>query len=407
MSIADGLLPLFFPPPSDDLGFRQGTVIAFDLDNGENIIDVGGTQLVNVPLLNVVDSVSLLPGTIVALLTWKSSWWVIGRVIVAHAPGFGKFCVFENNGEGVCITKNGIDIFPPNPPTAVARIFSQHFDPPDQMWVEIIPPRTIGGSGDNRIILGGTTTDLSGSFSAITNGNALVQTTNGTAILQSTNGKGLVESTDTLDIRSTSNAIIIDAQGGQLQCKAQGSAFFDAQSGQVQLLSSTNQCFIDHTTTGSAANCFIGINGLILRSTSSRRYKIDIEDVHVDKRKTFALRPRTWRDRNEVQEDPNNENWYVGFIAEELEEIGLTQFIEYDENGQPDSIAYDRITVALIDIIKEQESRLSEIEDRLSMLDGRKSAISIMKVTQPRPKRKPNLKLRKKENLNDSTNLPG
>jgi hypothetical protein len=422
MSRADDLVPLFFPPPRDELGFRQGTVVEFDLSTGENVIDVGGTQLVDVPLLSVVDSVSLEPGTVVALLTWKSSWWIIGRVILANSPGFGQLCVFENNGEGVCITKNGIDIYPPDPPANVARIFAQHFLD-GRMWLEMIPPRTSGGSGDNRLIIegGSTVAATAGSFSLLTAGDGVVQAA-ANLTCEGGTGLGIFRSTGTVFLESFGSDVAVLAAGNAfidgdnvfitavngsvditsqasnainltsddiINAQAQGTVFIDAQAGQIQLISSTNQCFIDHTTTASAANCFIAVNGLIQRSTSSQRYKTDIEDVTVDLDAVLRLRPRTWRDKAEVVADPGTTNWHIGFIAEELDELGLTAFVEYDEHARPEGIAYDRLSVALIDVIKHQDARLRAIESRLTALDGIETTPTAPEPTPPKPRRRP------------------
>lgn len=81
----------------------------------------------------------------------------------------------------------------------------------------------------------------------------------------------------------------------------------------------------------------------------------------------LSLRPRTWRDRIEVQANPDTTNRHVGLIAEELDDLGLVEFVEYDEEGRPDSVAYDRLSVALIEVVKEQEARLRAMEERLGM----------------------------------------
>lgn len=371
MSRADDLTPLFFPPPSDELGFRQGTVISFDLSNGQNVIDVGGTQLVNVPLLSVIDSVSLMPGNHVALLTWKSSWWILGRVILANSPDFGQLCVFENNGEGVCITKNGIDIYPPDPPNDVARIFAQRFPLDGRMWLEMIPPRTIGTTGSNRFILegGSSQAGTNGAFFLITAGSGSI-TAAGNITIDAT-GIGIYRSTGSVFLESFSAGANVIGETAVVVRADAGSVFVDAQSGSVVITSDVDQCFIDHTTTASAANCFIATNGLIQRSTSSLRYKTDVEDFHVNTDTVLALQPRVWRDRTEVAEDPTSENWHVGFIAEELDALGLTSFVDYDEVGQPESIAYDRLSVALLSVVKAQNARLGDIETRLAALDGK------------------------------------
>lgn len=114
----------------------------------------------------------------------------------------------------------------------------------------------------------------------------------------------------------------------------------------------------------TSAGANLSMDGVerVLRSTSSRRYKRDIEDAEVDPAPVLAMEPKTWRDKAEVERDPDTEQRYVGFIAEDLEELGLTEFLTYDAEGRPDAIQYDRLSVALLAVLKDQERRLSRVE---------------------------------------------
>ena len=46
-------------------------------------------------------------------------------------------------------------------------------------------------------------------------------------------------------------------------------------------------------------------------------------------------------------------NDQVGFIAEQIDEIGLNEFVAYDSDGNPLSVSYDRMTALLVNAIKE------------------------------------------------------
>lgn len=126
-------------------------------------------------------------------------------------------------------------------------------------------------------------------------------------------------------------------------------------------------------TTGSSANLRLDPTfSTVARSTSSRRYKQDIEDAEVDPADVLALRSRTWRDRREVERDADTDHRIVGFVAEELDEHPtLKQFVEYDAEGRPDAIQYDRLSVALVELAKDQEQRLADLEQRVAALEGK------------------------------------
>lgn len=177
---------------------------------------------------------------------------------------------------------------------------------------------------------------LSDDSQAVVSGgtDAIVNATNGTAALQSASGDVLVFAT-----------------------------------GSISLSSSSNQVFITHTTTGSAANCFISTGGLIQRSTSSIKYKQDIEDFTVDNDKILQLRPRVWRDKQEVEEDGDTDNKYFGLIAEEVSELGLTYLVSYDEEGNPDGVAYDRLAVALLNVVRQQKEQIESLIGVVGVVD--------------------------------------
>lgn len=131
----------------------------------------------------------------------------------------------------------------------------------------------------------------------------------------------------------------------------------------ISLTGGPNGVCITHSTTGASANCFIDpSDGRIWRSTSSRRYKQDIEDVDVDAAAVLNMQGRTWRDKGEVANDADTERRYVGFIAEELHDLGLGQFVVYDAEDKPEAIAYDRLSVALLAVVKDVNTRLTELE---------------------------------------------
>jgi hypothetical protein len=91
----DDLVQLFAPDPSEPpkMGFRQGTVVQWDSNTGENVIDVGGQQIPNLPMLNTGEAIALKVGHIVGILTWGSTWFIFGRITVPGNPDFASASV--------------------------------------------------------------------------------------------------------------------------------------------------------------------------------------------------------------------------------------------------------------------------------------------------------------------------
>jgi hypothetical protein len=147
-------------------------------------------------------------------------------------------------------------------------------------------------------------------------------------------------------------------------------------------------------TTGSGANAHIWTGSapanLLMLSTSSIRYKTDIEDL--DPQKSDALlnfRPVWYRSLCEL--DNKDWSWY-GLIAEEVAEIEprLVHWTYLDESYEqveeedgstrkqlksdaelvPNGVQYDRLTVLLLDLVQRQNKRIETLEAKVAALEA-------------------------------------
>jgi hypothetical protein len=141
-------------------------------------------------------------------------------------------------------------------------------------------------------------------------------------------------------------------------------------------------------TTAVAANVNVDSNGLMRRSTSSVKYKTDIEtlqDSYADA--LLSCRP-VWY-RSTCENDNPSWGWW-GFIAEEVAAIDprLVQWktvkVTYDENGsavetpcnpEPEGVAYDRFVPHLLNLIKRQQQAIETLEAGNTDLLARVSAL--------------------------------
>lgn len=147
----------------------------------------------------------------------------------------------------------------------------------------------------------------------------------------------------------------VEATGSQINVRGGTGGVYLTGGGSVYMQSGD--------TTVSTANVYINsTSGLLARSTSSRRYKTDIETISFDENIIKLLRPVKYHGIKDME--IGDDNWYAGLIAEEVAEIpGLELFVSRNENGDPESVNYDRIVVVLADI-------LSKVLKRLDVLEG-------------------------------------
>jgi hypothetical protein len=109
------------------------------------------------------------------------------------------------------------------------------------------------------------------------------------------------------------------------------------------------------TTTASAANLRIdATTGALARSTSSARYKENILPYTRGLTTVSALAPVTF---NGIGESLTR----AGFIAEDFDALGLTEFVNYNAEGQPDSIDYPNLTALLVKAVQELSAQVDSL----------------------------------------------
>jgi hypothetical protein len=128
---------------------------------------------------------------------------------------------------------------------------------------------------------------------------------------------------------------------------------------------------IANTTTATAANVVIGTaNGLLQRSTSSLKYKTEVETAELSLSEALVYGSEPVWYRSLCENDP--EDWsYWGFIAEEVAEID-PRMVHWGDDG-PESVQYDRYVVHLVNVIQKQKQQLDAMEARIIALEGARS----------------------------------
>lgn len=119
--------------------------------------------------------------------------------------------------------------------------------------------------------------------------------------------------------------------------------------------------------------------------SSSKRFKLAIDDIKSDPYNVLKIKPRSWFDKNNTEKYAelltkryNGENVNIddidddikripGLIAEEVEEAGLPEFVTY-RDGKIDGVQYDRFPILFIPILKDHETKLSTHEQEINDL---------------------------------------
>jgi len=179
-------------------------------------------------------------------------------------------------------------------------------------------------------------------------------------------GNLLINSTSVLDAKLVSQGSGTTSGGYSIVCanSAGGTAFFARNDGVINTGVLTNSPY--NLTIGSAANCVINSDGTLYRSTSSRRYKNTITDATHGLTELLTLRPVTYKGNG----DADGDTVYGGLIAEEVHDAGLTEFVVYNEEGEPDALAYSNMVSLCIKAIQEQQTIIESLEARITALES-------------------------------------
>jgi hypothetical protein len=116
-----------------------------------------------------------------------------------------------------------------------------------------------------------------------------------------------------------------------------------------------------NNTTAAAANLHVSDNGLLFRSTSSIKYKKNVQDYTKGLDDVMKLRPVTYEGISEIDSD----KIFAGLIAEEVHELGLTEFVQYAEDGTPDALAYSNMVSLLIKAIQELKTEIDSLKNQI------------------------------------------
>ncbi|MDI6667049.1 phage tail protein [Leuconostoc falkenbergense] len=118
-------------------------------------------------------------------------------------------------------------------------------------------------------------------------------------------------------------------------------------------------------TSSNSANVIVAADGALIRSSSARKYKLDIKNnIPIDDSlKLIEVPLSTWVDKHEHEENGSNER-YFGMIAEDLRDAGLEYLVQYGEDNEVEGINYDRVALLLIPLVKELKERIEELESK-------------------------------------------
>lgn len=229
---------------------------------------------------------------------------------------------------------------------------------------DFISGGTIDASNISGVTITGTTItggsiNSSGTFSTSSGANTTTLG-NGTLSLSGAGGTGGISAATFGVTISSSNTVFISAPNG-IDTALAGIGTLNA--GDITASGSiTRSALAGGGTTGASFTN----SGALVRTSSSQRYKTDIQLLNINLNDLYQLEPKTFKRTEEVEDDAETARTYPGFIAEELAGTSLDKFVFYskdeDGNPRPEGIHYPELTAALLLAIKDLNARIQVLE---------------------------------------------
>ena len=186
-----------------------------------------------------------------------------------------------------------------------------------------------------------------------------------------------------------------DAQRGYIASNSDGDLLLGAVGTERLKIAGSNGMLtalsVYNVTTSGAANVNVQSSGAILRSTSSEKYKQNIEDMELSyAQAVLNLRPVYYKSKCAL-DNADDSHW--GFIAEEVAKVDprlvhyKTVDVSYEaaeddmsntkrvetalETPEPEGVQYDRLTPAIVKLLQEQQKTIETLETKVAALEAK------------------------------------
>ena len=111
--------------------------------------------------------------------------------------------------------------------------------------------------------------------------------------------------------------------------------------------------------------------GTMGHTASTKRVKQDIRPTLLDPKKVLDIEVVDFRYIKQVEEEGDRAPFDIGVIAEQIDELGLKQFVFYGNDGQPEGVHYEMMAMALLPVVQEQQKQIDEQQKLLANLLAR------------------------------------
>jgi len=111
-------------------------------------------------------------------------------------------------------------------------------------------------------------------------------------------------------------------------------------------------------------------NKRLFFDTSSRRYKRNIKPLEDDFTLILKAQPKTY-----TRPHDETNTWEIGYIAEEMDSLGLKRLVEYNADGTIDGFNYEKMILYVTEVVKTQHTDIEKLKAEVATLTAEKNAL--------------------------------
>jgi hypothetical protein len=117
------------------------------------------------------------------------------------------------------------------------------------------------------------------------------------------------------------------------------------------------------TDPGGTVGVLVDDNGVLYKSSSSIRYKKNVKDLKIDLNDILGLQSVRFEWKNSGKED-------IGLIAEDVDQV-IPDLVSYNQQGKPNGVRYEKLSVYLLEALKELKAENEMLKQRIEALETR------------------------------------
>jgi hypothetical protein len=102
---------------------------------------------------------------------------------------------------------------------------------------------------------------------------------------------------------------------------------------------------------------------------STLKLKKEITDYSmVDVKNLLNLNLKRYKYKNQARNLQEGREWMYGYIAEEVEELGIKEIVGYDKNKEPNAINYGLLSTLVLELVKVQQTEIDSLKEEIQRL---------------------------------------